>query len=140
MNEENSPPGPARTGPWTLRCCVTAVCTRCGAIPLEEGTGLAPHFATPAQARQELARNWGWRAAVRSVPADDDELLCPACAAADAGNHPPNVGARGDQGPGTEPWWEVPRQPSRELPGNAAAEPVPVRGRLSGPDREEVRS
>lgn len=97
MNEENSAPGPARTGPWTLRCCVTAACTRCGAIPLEEGTGLTPHFATPAQVRQELARNWGWRAAVRSVLADDDELLCPACAAADAGNHPPNVGARGNQ-------------------------------------------
>jgi hypothetical protein len=74
------PGGPgavARLGPWTFRTCVTAACTRCGAAPLDDGTGLTPHFASPGQAAGELVRDWGWLLVAR--PGQWDELLCPPC-------------------------------------------------------------
>ena len=77
----NSPPddprSAARLGPWTVRTCVTAACTRCGAGPLDEDTGLTPHFASPGQAAEELVRDWGWF--LFSRPGQWDELLCPPC-------------------------------------------------------------
>ena len=39
-----------QTGPWTVLSCVTAACTRCGKVPLDEDTGLTPHFTDTAQA------------------------------------------------------------------------------------------
>jgi hypothetical protein len=47
-------PRPAGTGPWATRTCVTAACTRCGAAPLDDGTGITP--TSPASVRQQ--RNW----------------------------------------------------------------------------------
>lgn len=125
---DSSPPGKARTGPWTLRCCVTAACTRCGAVPQDEDTGLTPHFDSAAQAREELPRDWGWRLTTRSIWPDEDELLCPACAtaAADRARNPPPPGPDPDSGqePEPSPWWEDPAQPRPELPPNAAVFPT----------------
>lgn len=76
------PPGReviAVAGPWTVLSCVTAACTGCGAVPLDEDTGMTPHFASTSQAAQELAENWGWRHNRGEWP-KDDELLCPRCA------------------------------------------------------------
>jgi hypothetical protein len=70
-------PGTARLGPWTFRTCVTAACTRCGAAPLDEDTGLTPHFTSPGQAAEELVRDWGWLLFAR--PGQWDELVCPPC-------------------------------------------------------------
>lgn len=130
-----SPPDSARFGPWTLRCCVTAACTRCGAVPLDEDSGLTPHFGSTGQAREELARDWGWRLITFSAWADDDELVCPACAAAagDAGNPPPPApDAGGGQEPETAPWWETPGQPGRQLPPNACCQPAAGSARGEG--------
>jgi hypothetical protein len=76
------PPGSVVTvtGPWTVRSCVTAACTRCGAVPLDEDTSTTPHFADTGQAAQELAQNWGWQHQRGTWP-KDDVLLCPPCAA-----------------------------------------------------------
>jgi hypothetical protein len=51
------PAGTARLGPYTFRCCVTAACTRCGAVLLDEDTGIAPHFDSLGQAADELTQN-----------------------------------------------------------------------------------
>jgi hypothetical protein len=69
----------AVAGPWTVLSCVSAACTDCGAVPLDEDTGMTPHFASTSQAAQELAENWGWRHNRGERP-KDDELLCPRCA------------------------------------------------------------
>jgi hypothetical protein len=63
--------------------CVTAACSRCGTVPLDDDTEIAPHFASTGQAREELTRDWGRRCNTRSNWPKDDELLCPACAKAD---------------------------------------------------------
>lgn len=68
-------------GPWTVLSCVTAACANCGAVPLDEDTGMTPHFADTSQAAQELAQNWGWTCEHRSEQPKDDLLLCPRCAA-----------------------------------------------------------
>ena len=130
-----TPPGAARSGPWTLRCCVTAACTRCGAVPLDEDSGLTPHFDSPGQARGELPRDWGWRLTARSPCPDDDELLCPACAAADDGGEPrpPAPGTADDPEPDTAPWWERTGQATRQLPPNAAIRPAAPRAREGRP-------
>ena len=75
------PPGSVVTvtGPWKVRSCVTAACTNCGAVPLDEDTSTTPHFADISQAAQELVPNWGWSHKRGTWP-KDDELLCPACA------------------------------------------------------------
>lgn len=75
-----TPPHTAGTGPWTVHLCVTAACTRCGALPTDEDTGLTPHFDSPAQAIAELAGDWGWC----HVPGPGlaEVLLCPNCTAA----------------------------------------------------------
>ena len=78
----------AQAGPWTVRSCVTAACTRCGAAPLDEDTRLTPHFASTDQAREELPRDWGWTCAPRSNWPKDDEVLCPDCASADGDRCP----------------------------------------------------
>jgi hypothetical protein len=119
------PAGPAR-GPWTLRFCVTAACTRCGAVPLDEDSRLTPHFDSTGHAREELTRDWGWRLTARPGWADDDELLCPTCGSSsgDAGNPSPPTPDAGGQEPGTAPWWERPGHPSSELPANASVPPV----------------
>ena len=70
----------AVAGPWTVLSCVTAACTGCGTVPLDEDTSTTPHFASTAQAAQELAQNWGWHHKRGEWP-KDDELLCPRCAA-----------------------------------------------------------
>jgi hypothetical protein len=83
--------------------CVTASCTRCGTTPLDEDTGLTPHFAGIGQAAQELAQDWGWHYTARSNWPDGDELLCPACAQADhrpdtaapPGGRPPQASVKG---------------------------------------------
>jgi hypothetical protein len=67
-------------GPRTVLSCVTAACTSSGAVPLDEDTGTTPHFASTGQATQELARNRGWHHKRGGRP-EDDELLCPRCAA-----------------------------------------------------------
>jgi hypothetical protein len=72
----------AQAGPWTVRSCVTASCSRCGTAPLDEDTRLTPHFTGIDQARRELPRDWGWTCVPRSNWPKDDELLCPACARA----------------------------------------------------------
>jgi hypothetical protein len=80
---EPLPPGQeviAVAGPWTVLSCVTAACAGCGTVPLDEDTGMTPHFAGTSQAAQELAQNWGWHHNRGDWP-KDDELLCPACAA-----------------------------------------------------------
>ena len=54
MSADAGRAGGDRPGPWTFRTCVTAACTRCGVIPLDEDTGLTPHFSNPLQAIDEL--------------------------------------------------------------------------------------
>jgi hypothetical protein len=54
-----------QTGPWTVLSCVTASCTRCGKVPLDEDTALTPHFTDIAQAREELPRDWAGPASRR---------------------------------------------------------------------------
>ena len=71
----------AVAGPWTVLSCVTATCTNCGAVPLDEDTDMTPHFAGTGQAAHELAQNWGWSHQHRSCWPKDDLLLCPRCAA-----------------------------------------------------------
>jgi hypothetical protein len=118
-----SPPGAARTGPWTHRHCVTAACTRCGTIPADNDTGLTPHFAGTGQAREELPRDWGWQLTPAPGTPDDDQLLCPACAtAADSIPAPPAPETAGS--PQTAPWWETAGQPGAGLPPNAAVLPA----------------
>src|SRR6185437_5677713 len=78
-----TPPGRANIGPWTVHLCVTASCTGCGGVPVDEDTGLAPHFASPDQAVEELTQEWGWWFAACPTPlATGEELLCPGCKAA----------------------------------------------------------
>jgi hypothetical protein len=86
------PPGSVVTvtGPWTVRSCVTAACTGCGAVPLDEDTSTTPHFDDTSQAAQELAQNWGWHHQRGTWP-KDDVLLCPVCAA-----QPPRVRTDGE--------------------------------------------
>jgi hypothetical protein len=79
------------TGPWTVRSCVTAACTSCGAVPLDEDTSTTPHFADTSQAAQELAQNWGWHHQ-RGIWPKDDVLLCPRCAALPGGARPARKG------------------------------------------------
>ena len=68
---------------WTVHLCVTAARTGCGSVPVDEDTGLAPHFATPDQAAEELTPEWGWRfAAFPARLGVGEELLCPGCTAA----------------------------------------------------------
>jgi hypothetical protein len=86
-----------RTGPWTVLSCATACCSRCGAVPLDEDTGLTPHFASTAQAREELPRDWGWTCTPRSSWPKDDELLCPDCARADDDRAVPPAAGRGKE-------------------------------------------
>jgi hypothetical protein len=87
------PPGSvvSVTGPWTVRSCVTAACTNCGAVPLDEDTSTTPHFTDTGQAAQELAQNWGWSHKRGTWP-KDDELLCPRCAALPGGARPARKG------------------------------------------------
>jgi hypothetical protein len=94
-------PGPARTGPWTLHCCVTAACTRCGAVPLDEDTGLTPHFDSVRQACEELPRDWDWHLTTRTS-INDDELLCPPCAAGDITRQPDAAQPRQEAGQAPE--------------------------------------
>ena len=68
-------------GPWTVQSCVTAACTGCGVLPLDEDTSMTPHFASTSQAAEELTQNWGWTHKQRSGWPKDDQLLCPGCAA-----------------------------------------------------------
>jgi hypothetical protein len=82
------------TGPWTVLSCVTAACSRCGAIPLDEDTSTTPHFASTSQAEQELTQNWGWSHERRSCWPKDDLLLCPACTRARDGARPAAPGLR----------------------------------------------
>ena len=112
-------PRPAPTGPWPARTCVTAACSRCGAVPLDD-SGATPHFASRGQAREELTRDWGWHLIARSGPSDpglrrdwdywltaysprnDTEvLLCPGCAA-QAPPAAPGGGQEPGAGPGRE--------------------------------------
>jgi hypothetical protein len=85
------PPGPgeplpaapeviAVAGPWTVLSCVTAACTACGTVPLDEDTGTTVHFTSISQAAQELVQKRGWRHEHGEWP-KDDQLLCPRCAA-----------------------------------------------------------
>ena len=84
-------------GPWTVLSCVTGACTRCGALPADEDTGMTPHFASTSQAAQELTQNWGWHHQPRSAWPKDDLLLCPRCAA-------PPASAAGPQAKEAGPW------------------------------------
>ncbi len=71
------------TGPWTVHLCVTASCAGCGSVPVDEDTGLAPHFASRDQAVDELTQEWGWW--FTAFPARlgvGEELLCPGCTTA----------------------------------------------------------
>lgn len=68
-----------QAGPWTVRSCVTASCSRCGKAPLDEDTKLTPHFTSIDQACEELPRDWGWTCVPRSNWPKDDQLLCPGC-------------------------------------------------------------
>jgi hypothetical protein len=104
-NRPGDPAVTARLGPWSFRTCVTAACTRCAAVPLDEDTGIAPHFASVPQAADELARDWGWEVVTRS--GQWHELLCPACAA-DVTSHPapPACSAAIGRGPQAAPWWQ----------------------------------
>jgi len=90
-----------QTGPWTVLSCVTAACTRCGKVPLDEDTGLTPHFTDTAQAREELPRDWGWIITPRSNWPKDDELLCPGCAKAGDDSRPQRPGVTSDDGHGS---------------------------------------
>lgn len=91
-------------GPWTVRSCVTAACTGCGAVPLNEDTSTTPHFADTGQAAQELDQNWGWHHKRGTWP-KDDILLCPRCAALPGGPRH----ARKENG------LKAPRLPPRDL-------------------------
>ena len=129
-----SPPGEpapiARLGPWAFRTCVTGACTRCGTAPLDEDTGIAPHFASVAQAADELTRDWGWHVTTRA--GQWDELLCPACAKADGGAHlkAPAVGDGSGHAPGTAPRRAAAGQaPHPGLPANARIPPAARRTR-----------
>ena len=78
-----TPQRTADIGPWMVHLCVTAACTRCGGVPVDEDTGLAPHFASPDQAVGELTQEWGWYfAAFPARLGIAEELLCPGCTAA----------------------------------------------------------
>jgi hypothetical protein len=87
------PPGSVVTvtGPWTVRSCVTAACTNCGTVPLDEDTSTTPHFADTGQAAQELAQNRGWTCQRGTWP-KDDKLLCPACQVLPDGTRPARKG------------------------------------------------
>jgi hypothetical protein len=127
----DEPAGTARLGPWTFRTCVTAVCTRCGAAPLDEDTGIAPHFTSAAQAADELARDWGWRVTTRA--GQWDQLLCPACSLAGGDSRPQAPAAADGQGPGTAPRRGDPGQaPHPALPTNARVPPTAGRTREGG--------
>jgi hypothetical protein len=104
------------------------------AVPLDEDSGLTPHFDGTGQAREELPRDWGWHLTARTGLADDDELLCPACAAAgDRGQPRPSAACPGNdpartasgQRPGAVPrGQETASDPDRELPVNARVVPA----------------
>ena len=66
-------------GQWITIHCVTVTCSRCGARPDNED--FTPYFDSPQQAREQLARDYGWR----TTPRGDggEELLCEDCAAKD---------------------------------------------------------
>lgn len=127
MTGSSSPhqPGPARTGPWAFRCCVTAACTRCGTVPLDEDTGLTPHFGSVSQACAELPRDWGWHLTPQASLADD-ELLCPPCAAAGNGTRRPGADPHGQ---------ETGQQPGPGMPANARVIPA-----ARNPPQEENES
>jgi hypothetical protein len=131
-----SPPGDdgaiCTFGPYTIRCCVTAACTRCGSVPVDEDTGIAPHFDNPGQAAGELAGDWGWRFTAPPGGREHHELLCPACAKADDDDYPRAPGASDGSGPapGTTPQGEAPAQaPKPPLPANARIPRPPARTR-----------
>lgn len=111
----------ASSGPWTfhLNVSVTASCTGCGIIPLDERTGLMPHFDSTEQAREELLRDHGWHYV--TWPAQDTEaaaLLCPECA---------------DGRSAAQAWPDrLDGHQSQELPANAAVAPA---GRAGGSGR-----
>lgn len=76
--------------------------------PAGRGQRPDPALREHRQARQELPRDWGWHLAARTGRPEDDELLCPPCAAADTnkqphdpGRHPPE--ARPAPGSGLPP-------------------------------------
>lgn len=73
----------APAGPWTAVTCITAACSRCGAIPEDEDLGYTPHFKDPAHARERLTGEdgYGWR--IASGPDGHEQLLCQSCAASD---------------------------------------------------------
>jgi hypothetical protein len=142
---DGDPAVTACIGPWTVHVCVTASCTRCGAVPLDEDTALTPHFASPQQARGELTRDWGWHlATARAGWADDDELLCPPCAAAADCDGKPRLPAPdpdGGQEPGAVSWWEALEGRvgglRREPPANARVpRPPQPRGKKAEPGAE----
>lgn len=100
-----------QSGPWTVLSCVTAACSRCGTVPLDEDTKLTPHFTDIDQAQGELTRDWGWTCVPRSNWPKDDALLCPACAA-DPGSLQEVSASSADTA--WAPWWKAlrPRGPS----------------------------
>ena len=114
MTADPGQAGAGRPGPWTFRICVTAACTHCGLIPLDDDTGLTPHFSDPRQAIDELTEDWGWQWTARSPSPAEDELLCPHCQAADPAP---------DSDGGERAWWEAPGQPRPAMPPNAAVAP-----------------
>jgi hypothetical protein len=130
-----TPPRTVRTGPWTVHLCVTAACTGCGGVPLDEDTGITPHFAGPDQAVEELTQEWGWY--FTAFPARlgrGEELLCPGCAAAvgyDGSPWPPASHPDGGQGAGATSW-EYPEQFGDGLPANTRCFPS-----AAGRTREE---
>ena len=122
-----TPPRTAGTGPWTVHLCVTAACTGCGGVPVDEDTGLAPHFASYEQAIEELTQEWGWSFA--AFPARlglGEELLCPGCTAAVGYvvvSRPPSPSTALE--PETTPSREYPEQPGDRLPDNTRCFPPP---------------
>jgi hypothetical protein len=131
------PPGDpgviARIGPWTVLNCITASCTRCGAVPLDEDTGLTPHFRSSRQAAEELGQEWGWRCTARSTWPENDELLCPACAQAGEDPGKPAVTADNGHAPDTAPGRAGNGQaPHPGLPVNARVSPAVRRTREEG--------
>jgi hypothetical protein len=67
-------------GQWVTITCVTVTCSRCGMLP--DGEDFTPYFDSPAQAREQLPRDYGGRI----TPLDGgggEELLCCFCAAKD---------------------------------------------------------
>jgi hypothetical protein len=126
-----TPPRTDRIGPWTVHLCVTAACTRCGAVPLDDDTGLTPHFTSADQAMEELTQEWGWYFTARLGQAE--ELMCPLCAAK-AGKvpaWPAAPEAASGQQPGTAPRWERPGQQCG-LPANTAVPPAADAAREEG--------